>query len=237
MLAKRLPKVFIFLVLTQIKMNKLKTTLLGGLAALILSASPAKGQTYVYDDFESGNLDTDKWTVMQDTEGQPLMEEYGILDDGASNVYHMQTSNGGRTALVPKHEFIAGETLEYEVNHVSGIANRGNLLIIQGIDNPHYSRHGVIDPNSGPTVPFDFGRYNITLKVNSGSVDLIRKNEEGDIMAHNLPLSTQGGRYKFYIESWADDDAHFDYDNFVLTTEQPVPTEELSWGSLKARFK
>jgi len=216
-------------------MNKIKTGILTGIAALVLTATPVRGQVEnLYDDFESGVLDSSKWTVMQDPEGQPLMEEYGILDEGASNVYHMQTTNGGRTAIVPTHEFMGGDTLEYQVNHVSGAGNRGNLLVIEGINNDYYSRHGIIDTNSGS---FDFGNYNITLRMNFNDFEIIREAEDGSISSDTLPLAIPGGKYRFYIETWADDDAHFDYDNFSLIINRPIANEELSWGDLKSRFR
>lgn len=214
--------------------------MLTGLAALVIGAGSARAQERVlYDNFESGVLDSDKWEIRQDIEGQLFMEEYEILNEGASSVYHTRTTNGGRVALVPMHEFIAGESLEYDVNHISGNENRGNILLVTTTNFPsgYYGRHGIIDPNSGPSVPFDFGEYHIELKVNANSLEIIRTTADGSVMAHTDILTDPNARYKFYIESWADDDAHLDYDNFYITSQQPISNEENSWSQIKELYK
>lgn len=219
---------------------KLKNLMLTGLAALVLGTSSTNAQERIlYDNFESGSLDPDKWEIRQDIEGQPFMEEYGILNEGISSVYHTKTTNGGRVALVPVHEFIAGESLEYDVNHISGEGNRGNILLVTTTNFPsgYYGRHGIVDPNSGPSVPFDFGVYHIKLKVNANSLEIIRITADGSIMAHTDTLTDPNARYKFYIESWADDDAHLDYDDFYITSDQPIRNEEKSWSQIKRLYK
>src|SRR3989344_7353772 len=81
-----------------------------------------------YDDFSSGVLNLSKWEVRQDIEGQPLMDRYGVENEGGF-VFHTEQNTSGdkRTYLVPKYKFGVGDRFEYDVNMSSG-ANV-NLLV------------------------------------------------------------------------------------------------------------
>ena len=44
----------------------------------------------IYDDFSSGSLNASKWEIRQDIEGQPLMDEYGVINESGNFIFHTQ---------------------------------------------------------------------------------------------------------------------------------------------------
>lgn len=93
----------------------------------------------VYDDFSSSTLNTNKWEIRQDIEGQPFMEEYE-LDTNLKNFHTQQNTMGDRrTYLFPKRAFTTGDILSYDAETISKEGNWINMILLTG---DQYARIG-----------------------------------------------------------------------------------------------
>ena len=78
----------------------------------------------LYDDFSGSSLDSSKWIVKDTFEHWPFLQ-YSYLDT-TNQVYHQEQTNidGSReTMLEMNHLFFVGDSVEYDVNYVSGNGN------------------------------------------------------------------------------------------------------------------
>ncbi len=183
------------------------------LTALAMPASQAKA--VLYDDFSSPVLDTNKWEVKQDTEGQPLMDE-GYVTNG---VFHTQQNSIGdrRTYLVPKHQFVAGENISYDVNIISKEGHYGNVNLLFG---GGYNREamGMVGFNNGPQPRDELGTTHIKLSFLENKFTIEELFSSGAIVTNQLSLSIPNANYTLYIGSFTGHNgrAHIDYDNFRI---------------------
>ncbi|MFH1209992.1 MAG: hypothetical protein V1663_04350, partial [archaeon] len=203
--------------------NRLNLFIILGLFIFISSVDAE-----LYDDFSSGTLNPSLWEIRQDPEGQPLMDEFGVLYENNSYVFHTQqnTSEDKRVALVPTHNFTSGDVFEYDVNYISGGGNRGHIFILTTTEYPQgdYIRAGIIGPGDSGAFN-DYGWYHITLTVYDDNLDIRIQHSNGTVINGSLPLSNPDAQYKFYIESWSNGAVHLDYDNFEITQ-----TDEIECG-------
>ena len=171
----------------------------------------------LYDDFSSPTLDTDKWEIRQDTEGQPHMEEYWV-DTNLENFHTQQNTIGDRrTYLFPKRKFTTGDIIEYSVDLISYEGNYGNRVLLTG---DQYIRIGIIGYNNGghPAVN-EIGKYYVTLEFQENNLALRRETPSDVVFLDNLPLTNSNGNYELYIGSFSGHNGkcHMDYDDFYIT--------------------
>ncbi len=176
---------------------------------------------FLYDDFSSGTLDTNKWEIRQDVEGQPFMDEYGVLNETGNFIFHTKNNIvDKRVAIVPTYNFSAGESFDYDVDYISGSGNHGHILLVITTEYPNgdYIRAGILGFNNVPDTVNIIGKYHIKLKINSNNLEIIRKWPDNTIQSHTLGLSNPDSKYKLYIESWGGHNGltHIDYDNFII---------------------
>ncbi len=165
---------------------------------------------YVYDDFSSGTLDTSKWEIRQDVEGQPLMEEYWV-DPVLENFHTQQTTAVDRRVyLVPKKIFKAGDTLEYDFNLISRSGTFAQMILLTGSD---YYRFAGVDTSTG-----DLGEYHIILEFFEDRLEVSRFTPIGTFN-QTFTLTNPNGEYELYIGSFSNGQVHIDYDNFVINGE------------------
>ena len=183
--------------------------ILGAISLIGLGSARAD----LYDNFSSANLNTNKWEVRQDIEGQPLMDE-GFVTNG---VFHTQQNSieDKRTYLVPRHQFKSGDTLDYDVNVISGEGNYGNVDILVG---GGYDRvaMGMVGYNNGPQTREEFGTTHIRFSFSENNFNIQEFFPSGEIVINNLPLTDPQATYELYIGSFSNGKANIDYDNFYL---------------------
>lgn len=204
------------------------------LASLVVSGLSVVGianrsNAELYDDFSSGTLNSAKWEVRQDTEGQPLMDEGFVANENGNYVFHTRQNTDGdrRTYLFPKHEFKAGESIEYDVNVVSTEGTHASMALLTG---SQYARLGAVVPD----LYNDLGTSHISLSFFPDRLNLTRVSPSNELFSQDLSLNDSNGTYELYLGSFTDGRAHIDYDNFNITPE-PGTMVILGLGALALR--
>ena len=176
----------------------------------------AKADEILYDDFSSKSFDLNKWNLRVDTEGQPLMEEYGIEEEHFHTA--QKTPADRRVYIVPKHTFKAGESFEYDVNVISREGNYGNIVILNGRFD--YARMGAVGYNNGPQTIDELGVSHVKIDFTPDYLILSELGPSGNFVSNQVFFQQRGEEYELYIGSFTGHNgtAHIDYDNFVLTT-------------------
>ena len=115
-------------------MKKLSILTLGLLFSIFILSTVSAVQTCkIYDDFSSGSLNASKWEIRQDTEGQPLMEEYDVILENSSYVFHTKnTANDRRVYLFPNRTFTTGDIFEYDSILMSREGTYAQMTLITG---------------------------------------------------------------------------------------------------------
>ena len=170
-----------------------------------------------YDDFESGILNTSKWEIKQDVEGQPLMDEYGVLEENGEFVFHTQQNiaEDRRIYLFPKRQFTTGDVLKYDVGIISKEDNYGNMVLLTG---DQYIRIGIMGYSGGVQGFDELGTAHIELEFEENNLIVRRHSPSGTDLLDNLALSNSNGTYEFYVGSFSGHNGivHMDYNNFII---------------------
>jgi len=207
--------------------------ILGNLVFILLFSPLVFATTIVYDDFSGTALDSSKWSISYGCCGPPTEN----FVDTVNQVYHMlqnETYSPGKDVqLTLTRDIQVGETLEYDINYVSGSGNRIHRFWINnnGIqDLIGCSNCGAVGfwntPASGGT---QFGNYH--YKINFADVntlfltitrpDLTKLNEIVNISSLTPP-------YKVTLATGTGHNGlmHFDLDNVIIITEELEPSPE-----------
>lgn len=197
-------------------MRKSLAGLLLGTIGLFASPLSAKAQgTFLYDDFSSGTLNSSLWSVVQDTEGQPLTDEYGVSNENGNFAFHTQQNSAGdrRTYLLPNTTFTTGDIFSWDMNTLSHQGNYGGMVLLGGDQN---IRIGINGYNGGVQGFDEIGTANISFTFNPNSLDIIRQSPSGNILYDSLPLNQANGNYSLRIGSFTghNGSSHMDFDNF-----------------------
>ncbi len=198
--------------------QNLKLFLCGFLMVVFIGITTAEQVCEAYDDFSSGSLDTNKWEIRQDVEGQPFMDEYGVLNESGF-VFHTQQNiiEDRRVYLFPKRTFTTGDTLNYDVNLISREGTYANMVLLTG---GQYIRIGMRGTSAG----FDeLGVAHMQLEFQENNLHILRETPSGSVLVDDLTLTNSNGTYEFYIGSFSGSNGavHMDYDNFVVCVNQP----------------
>ena len=182
--------------------------------SLVLFLGVVSVSAALYDNFSSGRLDDTKWEIKQDTEGQPLMEEYGVMNEENNWVFHTQqkTAEDRRVYLFPKRQFTTGDLIEYDVNLISREGTYAQMVLLTG---DQYIRISIRGPSAG----FDeLGVAHMKLEFQENNLHIERTTPSGNLLIDNLALTNQNGDYELYIGSFTGGGSkvHMDYDNFWL---------------------
>ncbi|MEK6935230.1 MAG: PEP-CTERM sorting domain-containing protein [Nanoarchaeota archaeon] len=194
--------------------------------ALALGGLSEQAKATLYDDFSSPTLNTSKWDVRQDYEGWAFSDEYGI----ENGVFHTQTNNARDTGtfLVPKHQFVAGDTFEYDLNYNGGTGNRVSMLFVN-----KQNRYGLVGNWNGSGNQ-SFGTYHIKLEFLENGIKSNFQDLDFSFPGGILP-TTSNAPYEIYIgmRTGGNGTAHFDYDNFYINgVPEPATLSLLALGSL-----
>ena len=183
---------------------------------LLLSISLISA-SWFYDDFSSGSLDSSKWEVRQDIEGQPLMDEYGVVEENGNYVFHTQqnTIGDGRVYLFPKQNFTIGDIIEYDFNVISKEGHYGQMVLLTGYQ---YIRIGIMGFNNGIQGYDELGTSHVRIEFQKNNLHLIRTSPSGLVLVDDLALTNINGNYELYIGSFSGHNGktHIDYDNFTI---------------------
>ncbi|MEK6945450.1 MAG: hypothetical protein AABW63_01520 [Nanoarchaeota archaeon] len=195
-------------------MNKLYLFLAMGLLSTSIVSAVQVCQTY--DVFSSGSLDSGKWEVRQDVEGQPLTDEYGI--DPVLENFHIQQNelSDKRTYLFPTRTFTTGDVLEYDFDAVSKEGVPGQMTLLTG---DQYIRIGIMGD-----VVNELGDYHIKIEFQENNLHLERITPSNTTLIDNLALSNANGTYELYIGAYSGSNGgvHIDLDNFYICHEQTL---------------
>lgn len=208
-------------------MEKVKIiNILIGVLFLVVFPSISAGCN-IYDDFSADTLDMNKWGIRQDTEGQPLMDEYWV-DSDLEN-FHMQQNSiaDRRTYLVPTHQFKVGDKISYDVDLISKEGHYGQMVLLTG---DQYIRIGIFGYNYGVQGYDEIGTSHIEISFEEDALVLNRESPSGETFHDELPLFHPEGTYELYIGAFSGHNGktHMDFDNFTICTEKlscVIPTD------------
>ena len=202
------------------KQSKIVLTLI--LPILLISLISAVQVCEVYDDFSSDTLDTSKWEIRKDYEGQPFIADSG-LDADLENFHTRQDSILGdhRTYLVPKYKFKAGDMLEYDINFIYAEGNSVNMFLV---DNQY--RFGLGGCWDGVCRPFE--KYHNKIEFGEGQITF------NEVTTHTINNNVE---HEVYIGTVFGHNGigHIDYDNFIICTEQEESEEPPQPNELELR--
>ncbi len=202
-----------------------KLALATGLALGAATVQDARAQLVIFqDDFSSGRLDAARWEVRQDVEGQPFTDEYDVRNENGNWVFHTQQNTVGdrRSYLVPKHQFITGDVLEYDYNVISKSGNYMSMSLLTG---DQYIRIGISGYSSGVQGFDEFGVSHVKFEFQPNNLNIRRQSPSGLVFYDNLALNNLNGNYTLYMGgvSGHNGTEHIDFDNFVVTSSVPEP--------------
>lgn len=199
------------------------------LGTLIASSSSARAT--MYDDFSSGVLDPARWQIRQDPELQPLTEFFGV-ENGVFRAENFDSADRRTVLALTGHTFVPGETLDYDVNYVSGMGNRALPIFI---DNGPLDRSGVgTIPYGGGTIGHNgqdfaagnnFGLYPVRLHFEPDGLNVTINNPLGSVYDEffRSTLFGYGGQthslfppYTVGFETWSNGSIRAEFDNFRI---------------------
>lgn len=198
-------------------LRRIATT--AGLVGLALGVA-TNARAELFDDFNSGKLDTTKWGVRQDVEGQPLMDEGVVTEE----TFHTQQNSIGdrRVYLFPKRQFTTGDTLEWDFDVRS---RTGNYMVMALLTGGQYIRIGIMGYIDGVQGFDELGAGHARFEFQEGNLFIQRTAPSGLFLTDNLHLSNPNGTYSLYVGSVSGHNgmAHIDYDNFYMNGIVPEP--------------
>ncbi|MEK6888521.1 MAG: PEP-CTERM sorting domain-containing protein [Nanoarchaeota archaeon] len=213
-------------------MGKLASVVAG--AGLLASAGNADGQGVLYDDFNSGSLNSLKWTeypgsnltTEQLTEHGVSISEEGIPYHTASGI----VADRGTALEMKGKTFTPGDFVSYNVNYVSGEGNRISTIRIDG-NGTYTSLFGFWNSLGDGGVGNDFGKYSVRLNFLEGGIYPEITIPSGEVRTTRtiIPYPTSGiNDHTFGIVTRTGHNgmAHMDYDNFFVG-QIPEPTTSL----------
>ena len=206
------------------------------LLSIFITTISATLSCETYDDFSSGSLDTSKWEVRQDVEGQPFMDEY-LVDTILQNFHTQQNILGDRRIyLVPKYTFTTGEVFEYDFNVVS---KEGNYMQMDLLTGDQYIRLGIMGYINGIQGYDELGVSHIKIEFQENNLHFERTTPSNITLTDDLILTNSNGNYEFYIGSLSGHNGktHIDFDNFVICSEEQGPTLEEKVEILEQRIE
>ena len=198
------------------------------LGVLLLNAVNAQQVCQTYDDFSSGVLNTSLWEIRQDVEGQPLMEEYGVFDEGNGFAFHTQqnSSPDQRVYLFSKINFTTGDSFSYYVDLISSSGNYAQMTLLTG---DQYIRLGMRGPSAG----FDeLGTAFMNITFEQNNLHIERTTPSNVTIIDNLVLTSSNGSYQLYVGSFSNGAAHMNFDNFILCNNVPSNVSQNSSSNL-----
>ncbi|MFH1840024.1 MAG: hypothetical protein ABH849_02645 [Nanoarchaeota archaeon] len=208
-----------------------------GLAALTLALTPvmANAQTrYLYDDFNSGELNTEKWNeeVATNTGGGMLDEHF--VEEGAYHAAQLTPADRGTGLCVTPHMFVPGESVEYDINYLGGEGNRSHLLMLNG----NAYRVCLFGWWNGVQGNDELGTHQVKVNFHEGGIDMEITRPSGIIDAwFDGELAAPEYYFGMAVRTGHNGTVHMDIDDVYLTTFEGSPVESSSWSSIKALYR
>jgi hypothetical protein len=225
-------------------MKASKAILIAAVSFLLSLSHADAGLTTLYDDFSGSSLDATKWDLHE-----AGTSEYGInLTEQAFHTVVSDQGNAG-TILRMKRLIYPGESVEYDLDYVSGT---GNNIHHSGINDPicqgswedcHGAWGDLMDPqcpdcyigfwNSPGRGGTGFGRYKIRMDFSEASMLLSVREPGGAYWNETFELSGLDSPYQldFASETGHDGLMHMDLDNFRIISGCSVAYWRFNEGS------
>ncbi|MFH1824235.1 MAG: hypothetical protein ABH873_03300, partial [Candidatus Firestonebacteria bacterium] len=211
---------------------------------LISFSINVSAETFVYDDFSGPELDLSKWFF--ETELDPYAEghpdEY-YVDTALQNYHVKQNTQSNRQLLVSMSRILQpGETLEYDVDYVSGDGNRVTTFHINYVPNGRSLGYYMSEQygcsycgfigfwNSPGSIGNDFGLYHFKIEFVDDFMRVHVTKPDSSVWTTVIygNQTSLEAPYKFTFESRTGHNGimHFDYDNFVIIANGEEPSGE-----------
>ncbi len=179
-----------------------------------------------YDDFSGNTLDLSKWTESEFNTGVTVSFSEEHYVDKEEKAYHIQqfTPTGGDKGvmLTSTKVFNAGETIEYNLNYVSGSGNHMAEIWLNGkrIDGcPNCWNQGLMAEigywNGDVPAGSSTGIYHVKLSFLESNVNLAIARPDGSIYGGSLTGIPYPITFAVAVQSGHDGAFHYDYDSFV----------------------
>ncbi len=200
--------------------NKKIILILGVLLVVTLQTALAEK----YDDFSAQELDLTKWSESTSDFGFP--EEH-ITRDGA--FYITQTiEKDTHHNLIMLQPIQPEQTLEYDVNYVSGAGNNLMYILINDI-----STGPLTDGDNGGAIGFwntpgtvgtEFGTYHMKWYFTDNSFTLEATKPDQTLYTLSADISQLGAPYNIKLKTITGADGTIDvsYDNFVIRSDNNI---------------
>ena len=199
------------------------------LSVFFISFISASQVCQVYDDFTSGILDSERWS---ESTSITFTDEH-FIDTTNENYHVAQYSAVNRdTKLIFNREFFSGEKFKYNLIYHSGSGNQYSSVfpwgddasaIIENCTTPSPGCGGVGHWNGDTAIGIQKGIYLVEYQFFDNYIILNFTRPDNTTIwfkmsnvnpPYHLGVSTSSGHNGIM---------HFDYDNFVLCTEQGEP--------------
>ena len=210
-------------------MKQLIFTLLIASIFLISFSVSVSAEATVYDDFSGPELDLSKWTISTKS---TLPNEYFV--DTGEEVYHISQPVvvGDTNIHLTMLQGVTNETIEYDLIYNSGSGNH--------MHNINFAPYPTYWYPSGSNIYIGYwnspgewgtqtGTYHITIDFDSAlqKADISVERPDSTFWTGVADLSSILPPYHLLMQSGTGHNGimHFDYDNFVITTDGEEPPE------------
>ncbi|MFH1444912.1 MAG: LamG domain-containing protein [Nanoarchaeota archaeon] len=200
---------------------------------LISFSISVSAETIVYDDFSGDEMDLGKWHIKCGFSIYPCPDEYYL--DTSEEVYHIAQLGSGESRLIltmTNYSF-SDEKLEYDVNYVSGSGNRMQHTYIDEKSLESYMQEqygcsycgGIGYWNNPMSIGNDFGIYHYEISFTETGIDVAVTRPDSSVWTTTVDIDQTSLEppYEIGVMSATGHNGimHFDYDNVVITTEEP----------------
>jgi hypothetical protein len=187
--------------------------------------------TWVYDDFSGEILDSTKWSedITSDITHKHLKEHYLDTDNEVYRARQPNIADRG-TILIMERTVSPGETIEFDVDYVSGSGNVNSYVwlgadtyLMRGLNfltectTPWPGCAHIGYWNGIPDVGNDLGKYHVEVVYTENEAEVTFTRPDMTEISHKFSLDTYPN-HKFGVVTRTGHDGtlHFEYDNFTI---------------------
>ncbi len=186
--------------------------------AQIFIPVPVEKVDVIYDDFSLRQLDRSRWVELSTgLSSTPFINEHFISNE-SGGVYHtaqLFQEDRGVTMEIIGHSFVAGDTLEFDLNYINGSGNRIHYIDV----NRQTHNYGAIGYWNGIEIGGnDFGNYHWKINFNQSGINMFLTKPNGSTIRIQqfLPFIASNYTLGFGTRTGHDGTIHIDYDNIII---------------------